>query len=60
VESIAHEFEERTVEMVYQVLPALKSLYLESEPFMRNIAQGLHNTFQVSGHPLTIVGVERL
>jgi hypothetical protein len=60
VKSIANEFEERTVETVYQVLPALKSLYLESEPFMRNIAKGLYNTFKASGRPLTVVGVERL
>jgi hypothetical protein len=60
VTGIAHEFEERTVETVYQVLPALKSLYLESEPFMRNIAEGLHNTFQASGRPLTVVSTERL
>ena len=60
-ESVAHTFEELTVQTITQVLPALELLLLEGHPFMpvRQIAEGLHNTFRVSGRPLKVVGVER-
>ena len=54
-ESVARAFEELTVEAITQVLPALESLDLGGDPFMKKIA----DTFQASGRTLNDVGVER-
>ena len=60
-EGVARAFGELTVETIAQVLPALELLHLEGHPFMplRQIAEGLRNTFRASGRPLKVVGVER-
>jgi hypothetical protein len=59
-ERVARVFENSTVETVAQVLPALKSLHLGGDPFMRTTAEGLCNTFRAFGRSLTVVSVGRL
>ena len=59
-ENVARAFEELTAETITQVLPTLELLRLEGNMFMpvKEIVEGLHNTFQASGRPLKVVGVE--
>ena len=60
VEVVAHAFEKMPVEMVTQVLPALKSLHLEG-PFTQSATiEGLSSTFrQAFGRPLIITSDDR-
>jgi hypothetical protein len=56
---VDHAFEKMPVEMVTQVLPALKSLHLEGTFTTSTMIEGLSSTFRQACRPLIITSDDR-